>query len=200
MTVVPGDGGTATPICDLCGREDWATEVHHDGDVVRPIVAGLGWSGSPFATGPHRCPRCSAGDSAPAAEPVQREGRAPPGVSFDVQTHADNEAIIFTPLTDLETGLVERLRADLMKATATHRHVVVNLPAVRSIDSAGLGLLVRAHQDAKQHDATFSLAAPSRYVLTVLHTMRLDGVIRTFADQQSALEAVREPPARVSGR
>jgi anti-anti-sigma factor len=199
MTVVAGDGGTATPICDRCGGEDRANEVHHDGDMAGPMVAGLGWSGSPFVTGTHLCPHCSADGSAPAAEPVRRDGPGPHGVTFEVHTRADNEAIVFTPLADLESGLVEHLRDDLIRATATHRHVVMNLPAARLIDSAGLGLLVRAYQAAKQHDATFSLAAPSRYVQTVLHTMRLDGVFRTFADQQSALEAVRQPTAGVSG-
>ncbi|MDI5943965.1 STAS domain-containing protein, partial [Micromonospora sp. DH15] len=51
------------------------------------------------------------------------------------------------------------------------------------------GLLVRAHQEARQRGVVLCLAAPSRFVRTVLHTMRLDGLFPTFADQQEALAA-----------
>uniref|UniRef100_UPI003F49F243 STAS domain-containing protein n=1 Tax=Micromonospora chalcea TaxID=1874 RepID=UPI003F49F243 len=42
--------------------------------------------------------------------------------------------------------------------------------------SAGLGLRARAHQDARRDGRRLCLLSPSRFVLTVLHTMRLDGV------------------------
>jgi anti-anti-sigma regulatory factor len=77
---------------------------------------------------------------------------------------------------------------------------VVDLHAVTFIDSAGLGLLVRAHQEAKQHDGTFALAAPSRFVLTVLHTMRLDGVFRTFPDRRAALAGIHASDAPAANR
>lgn len=191
MTVVPGDTGTATVICDRCGTEDSAGGATPGSDLVWPLIAGLGWTGSPFATGPHCCPGCTF--AAPAQPPVADPGSRSHGASYDIRTSDDFGAAVITPLTDLDAHLVERLRDDLMRAAALHEHVVVDLHAVRSIDSAGLGLLVRARQEAKQHDATFDLVAPSRFVLTVLHTMRLDGVFRAFPDLEAALRAIRRP-------
>jgi anti-sigma B factor antagonist len=53
---------------------------------------------------------------------------------------------------------------------------------VRLIDSTALGLLVRAHQDAKRYGRFVCLVAPSRFVITVLHTMRLRAVFPDFPD------------------
>ncbi len=68
---------------------------------------------------------------------------------------------------------------------------VLDLHAVHLIDSAGLGLLVRAHHEAKHRGGSLSLVAPSRYVRTVLHTMRLDTVFHTYPDEQAAFRALR---------
>lgn len=59
MTVVPDDH-LMTLICDTCGETVKATAcVLPDAEVVWTLVSEQGWSGSPFATGPHRCPHCS---------------------------------------------------------------------------------------------------------------------------------------------
>lgn len=50
------------------------------------------------------------------------------------------------------------------------------------IDSAGLGLLVRAYRCTKRCGGGLSLVAPSRFVITVLHTMHLDGMFPIFPD------------------
>jgi anti-sigma B factor antagonist len=186
VTVVPGDGATATLICDYCGRQDSAAEAGNDSDVVWPLITGLGWIGSPFATGTHRCPRCA------LSVPPDASGRETPrayGASYDARVH-DNVAVI-APLTDLDAALVERLRTDVMAAVVAHPYVVIDLHAVQFIDSAGLGLLVRAHQEARQHDTVLALAAPSRFVRTVLHTMRLDGVFLSFPDERAAFAGIR---------
>ena len=112
------------------------------------------------------------------------------GASYDVRQLGDYAVI--TPLTDFDAALADCLRDDLMAAAATHPHVLMDLHAVEFLDSTALGLLVRGRQEARQHEATFDLAAPSRFVLTVLHTMRLDGVFRIFPDQQTALEVLGE--------
>ena len=90
------------------------------------------------------------------------------------------DAVVVRPLTDLDREAAEELRPDLMSAAGEGRAVVVDLHAVHLIDSAGLGLLVRAHQEAKQNGGRLALVAPSRFVLTVLHTMRLDGMFTIY--------------------
>lgn len=92
------------------------------------------------------------------------------------------------------------LRDDLMREAALHRHAVVDLHAVAFIDSAGLGLLVRARQEARQHGGTFDVVLPSRFVLTVLHTMRLEAVFRVFVDLRAARQAIRRQAAATMAR
>lgn len=195
MTVVPSNAGAMLLICDQCSGKEAAGETSHDNDLVWPVVSNLGWTGSPFATGPHRCPPCSL--EAPASPPV-REAR-PPGTYYDMRTREDLDLAVITPRTDLDADLTERLRDDVMRAAAVHQHVLMDLRAVGLIDSTGLGLLVRARQEARQHEGAFDLLAPSRFLLTVLHTMRLDGVFRTFADLETALHAIRGQTAATAG-
>ncbi|AGL16425.1 STAS domain-containing protein [Actinoplanes sp. N902-109] len=188
MTVVPGSNGTALLICDCCRCESTADVAVTDAELVWPLIAGSGWTGSPFATGSHRCQECRDHEPRPPA-PTPRGARTQ-GASYTVQVRPDVDAALVTPLTDLDAELSDLLRDDLMSAAARHRHVVADLHAVDVVDSAGLGLLVRARQEARRHAATFDLAGPSRFVRTVLHTMRLDGVFRTFPDTAAALRAL----------
>lgn len=199
MTVVPRTAGTATLICDRCGVQDRAAAATHDSDVVWPLVADAGWTGSPFATGPHRCPRC--GDAVPEpATPVHEPPAPAHGASYGIQTHDDMDTVIVTPLADIDAGFAQTLRDGLTAAVSASRHVVLDLHAVHMIDSAGLGLLVRAHQEAKHRGGSLCLISPSRYVLTVLHTMRLDTVFATYPDEEAALHALRPQVGHTSSQ
>ncbi|WP_436534653.1 STAS domain-containing protein [Actinoplanes sp. HUAS TT8] len=108
----------------------------------------------------------------------------------------DLDTTVIVPRTDLGAEIVETLRPALGKEIQERRYVVIDLRSAGAIDSAGLGLLVRTHQEAKRHGRFLALVAPSRYVLVVLHTMRLDGVFDIFDDLPAALDRVREHPSR----
>jgi anti-sigma B factor antagonist len=99
----------------------------------------------------------------------------------------DTDTVVVTPLTDIDAAAADLLREALAEAVSRHRHVVVDLHAAGHIDSAGLSLLVRAYNDAKGRGGTLSLAAPSRYVVTVLHTMKLHQVFPMYPDVDTAL-------------
>lgn len=189
MTVVPGTSGTAVLICDRCGTQDHAAVATHS-DVVWPLMADAGWTGSPFATGRHSCPRC--GDVAPEPATPVREPPAPAhSASYGLHVHDHLDTVVVTPLVDIDADFAETLRDGLTAAVRTSRHVVLDLHAVHLIDSAGLGLLVRTHQEAKQRGGSFRLVAPSRFVRTVLHTMRLDAVFDAYPDEKAAFYAIR---------
>ncbi|MEU8167173.1 STAS domain-containing protein [Micromonospora sp. NPDC049004] len=189
MTVVPDDH-LMTLICDTCGDSITAAAcVLPDAEVVWTLVSEHGWSGSPFATGPHRCPHCSL---LPPARPGHSwgEGHGSGGVlGID---HLDDATVVTTTGDiDLHTG--EALRAALRDAVDADGPVVVDLSRVHVIDSTGLGLLVRAHLDARERGVTLCLAAPSRFIRTVLHTMRLDGVFPIFDSRDDALARTPRP-------
>ena len=94
-----------------------------------------------------------------------------------VQLHGDQDVLT-----------ADSLREALADACARGRHVLVDLSDVRLIDSTALGLLVRAHQDAKRHGHYVCLVAPSKFVITVLHTMRLRGVFPDFPSRHQTCQ------------
>ncbi|WP_435205231.1 STAS domain-containing protein [Micromonospora sp. bgisy143] len=183
MTVVPDDN-LMTLICDVCGDSLTATAcVLPDAEVVWTLVAEHGWSGSPFATGPHRCPHCSL---LPPTRPGQSSADVHgPGGVLGIDHLDDATVVTVTGDIDLATG--DALRAALREAADADATVLVDLSRVPTIDSTGLGLLVRAHLDARERGLTLGLAAPSRFIRTVLHTMRLDGVFPIFDSREDAL-------------
>ncbi|RIV41498.1 STAS domain-containing protein [Micromonospora radicis] len=176
MTVVPDDN-LMTLICDVCGETTTGTAcVLPDAEVVWTLVSDHGWSGSPFATGPHRCPRCS---TLPAGSTPPDDDRPVGGVGV--------EQVAEVTVTDVAPDAGDALRVALRTALDVGGTVVVDLTRVQVIDSAGLGLLVRAHRDVRDRGGRLCLAAPSRFIRTVLHTMKLAGVFPIFDSHDEAL-------------
>ncbi|MFC0033328.1 STAS domain-containing protein [Micromonospora chaiyaphumensis] len=182
MTVVPAEH-LMLLICDTCGDSVRGTGCTlPDAEVVWTLVFENGWAGSPFASGPHHCPRCSA-----------RATVADGGLGVD-----DLDEVGGAPAVP-EADAAEPVRRALAEAVTVGDRVLVDLSAVEVIDSAGLGLLVRARQETRRDGRRLCLVAPSRFVRTVLHTMRLDGVFAVFDSRAGALAgSVRAVPARRS--
>ncbi|SCE98988.1 STAS domain-containing protein [Micromonospora mirobrigensis] len=175
MTVVPADH-RMTLICDGCGDTVTGTAcVLPDAEVVWTLVFDNGWAGSPFASGPHHCPRCEV--DSPARSGGRRAVDDPLGLGATEDGDDPREP-------------AEGVRRALAGTVDLGDRLLVDLSDVEVIDPAGLGLLVRAHQDARARSAALCLVAPSRFVLTVLHTMRLDGVFPVFPSRAAAATAV----------
>lgn len=203
MTAVPaGYGAGLQLICDGCGRSAGADGAGlHDADVVYVAVTAVGWSGSPFARGPHRCPRCSA-----VAAPAPRRPADVPGAVLDGAV-LDRASVEVTPAAaivrvaaDLDAGVADELRSMLETAVAARRYVVVDLTEAGTIDSAGLGALVRARNAARRRSGELILAGPSRFVQTVLRTMRLHTAFRTFPSVEQAVAATPDAGFRPGQR
>ncbi|MFR9777188.1 STAS domain-containing protein [Micromonospora sp. MS34] len=177
MTVVPADQ-LMTLICDGCG--DTVTGAGctlPDAEVVWTLVFENDWVGSPFASGPHHCPRCSV----PAA--------TDDGLGVDYLDEIGHDAAA------RDVDPVDPVRRALAETVAVGERELVDLTEVAVIDPTGLGLLVRAHRDARQRGRRLCLVAPSRFVLTVLHTMRLDGLFPIFDSRTRALSGSADPVA-----
>ncbi|MDG4801087.1 STAS domain-containing protein [Micromonospora sp. WMMD980] len=169
MTVVPAEH-LMMLICDGCGDSVTGTGTTlPDAEVVWTLVFEHDWVGSPFASGPHHCPRCSV-----------RAAVDDDGLGMD-----DLEQV-GGPRTATEETSAEGVRRALADRLVRGDRVLVDLAGLEVIDSAGLGLLVRAHQEARRDGRQLCLVAPSRFVLTVLHTMRLDGVFGVVEDRVRA--------------
>ncbi|WP_341721265.1 STAS domain-containing protein [Micromonospora sp. FIMYZ51] len=97
------------------------------------------------------------------------------------------EVTVLVDSDELAPETDDTLRVALREAVEVDGTVVVDLGRVNVIDSVGLGLLVRAHREVRERDARLCLAAPSRFIRTVLHTMKLDGVFPIFETLDDAL-------------
>ncbi|MFC0003530.1 STAS domain-containing protein [Micromonospora siamensis] len=189
MTVVPADH-RMTLICDGCGDTVTGTAcVLPDAEVVWTLVFDNGWAGSPFASGPHHCPRCEI--DSPARVGGRRTVDDPLGLGAPEDGDDGRE-----PAT---TDPADGVRRALARTVDLGDRLLVDLSDVEVIDPAGLGLLVRAHQDARARSAALCLVAPSRFVLTVLHTMRLDGVFPIFPSRAAAAGDGGQRATAVSG-
>jgi anti-sigma B factor antagonist len=92
---------------------------------------------------------------------------------------------------NLDATTAPDLRDALCRAVDRYAGVVVDLAGSPRVDPAGLGVLIRAHGRAKHRGGVICLVAPSRFVLTVLHTMHVDGVFPIFDECVTALRWVR---------
>ncbi|MFY1693101.1 STAS domain-containing protein [Plantactinospora sp. WMMB782] len=196
MSVVPAAAGRATLICDICGGDVEVPDHDlRDDDVVWPLLDAEGWAGSALATGPHQCPRCAATPllAPPQLAPPQLD---PAGLGSRSKTAQRRPPVRVRQLPDvtvlgidgdLDTVVAGRLRAVLAAAIGAGRDVVLDLAGTGVIDPVGLGLLVRAQREAKKAGLVVMLAAPSSFILTVLHTMHLFRVFPMFPDVSAAL-------------
>lgn len=115
-----------------------------------------------------RCAYC--GTPQPQANDAAMDPPVPRHVT-DVQVD-DATAVVHLTGT-LDVAAAAELRTALHDACESGRHVLIEMSDVDMIDSTTLGALVRAHQHAKRQQRMLCLVAPNRFVVTVLHTMRL---------------------------
>ena len=79
------------------------------------------------------------------------------------------------------------LIVDLLNAGETH--FVLDLEDVPTIDSSGIGLLVRHMTMAKQRGGSLKLLKPSKFALQTLKLVRVLNLFEVFDEQQAAVES-----------
>lgn len=199
MTAVPAPHGTGVQlICDTCGIVTGTDSCGlHDADVVYVAVDAVGWSGSAFARGPHRCPNCSCavvagrGSSKTVATGRQRSRRPAGALLERVDVQRTTHVAVVRVTGDIDMDVAADLDTAIESALAVDPNIVVDLTRAGTIDSAGLGALVRGRNAARRHEGELVLTGPSRFVQTVLRTMRLHTAFRVFATVEQAVVAVR---------
>ncbi len=68
--------------------------------------------------------------------------------------------------------------------------VLVDFSELDFMDSSGIGVLVNAHQTAKDVDRMFALFNIKPTVLSLIELTQLDQVFTIYADEQAVYEAV----------
>lgn len=96
-----------------------------------------------------------------------------------VTTHGKLQILALSGEVDMHSSpIVRKVLLDLIKAGSP---VLIDLSAVKYMDSSGVATLVEGLQNARKLGQGFVLAAPAGSVLGVIKLARLDKVFRIVA-------------------
>ena len=73
--------------------------------------------------------------------------------------------------------------------------IIVNLTEVNSMDSSGIGALVRSQTSAKQQGGAVKLVNPSKLVVQTLRFVGLLNVFEVHPDDDAAIESFTSQPS-----
>lgn len=82
---------------------------------------------------------------------------------------------------DMDMSCTPDARAQVLASLEQRAHLLIDLSAVRHIDSSGVAVLIEAHIRAKKGGLQFGLLKPSRQVLDVLRLARVDDILPIHA-------------------
>jgi anti-sigma B factor antagonist len=99
--------------------------------------------------------------------------------------------------TGAETSVILRDKVREL-AEAGQKKILLNLAAVRFVDSSGAGQLVGALTSARTRGAELKLLNPTSQVKTLLKIIRLDSMLDILDDEEKALLAFGKRAAAAS--
>ncbi|HWS39026.1 MAG TPA: STAS domain-containing protein [Actinoplanes sp.] len=198
MTAVSAGHGTGVRlICDGCGTSTASGGCGlHDAEVVYVAMESSGWTGTAFARGPHHCPACAADL---VTMPAGLRPRITGGSTDRVVTRLESTAAVVTVTGDVDLDLAVELWSALEAAASARLTVIVDLTAAGTVDSIGVGALVRGRNTVQRRRGELVLAGASPFLQAVLRTMRLATAFPVFRTVAHALTVTRGRRAVTSG-
>ena len=108
-------------------------------------------------------------------------------MEIEVQTHSDVKLITLRGRLNLGDPL-DRLSETMDELlNAGNARFVLDLQDVPTLDSSGIGLLVRFLTRAKQRGGTLKLLNPSKFAVQTLQMVRVLSLFEVFEDTQRAV-------------
>ena len=99
-------------------------------------------------------------------------------------------AIVDLSESAVSTGGLSPLRAEVKQLLdAGHKHILINLNAVRYMDSSSLGDLLAAKKSALVAGASLKLLRPSHPVYSLIAETGLNRVFESFDDEKVAVRS-----------
>ena len=115
-------------------------------------------------------------------------------VALTVSTRNDPGCAIVAVSGDVDISTSPDLRTALAEVVAAgNRAIVVDLSAVRFVDSTGLGVLVGAYTAVRNAGGRLAVVNDHSAVLKVLSITALHDVLGVHPTLEKAIAAVREP-------
>src|SRR6516164_11403888 len=114
----------------------------------------------------------------------------PPGVaSLEIETKAFDEVKVVKLAGRLAMGpALDRFNVTMSELLGSgHNRIVLDLEEVPTIDSSGIGTLVRHLTSAKQTGGAIRLLRPSKFTMQTLKTVGLLNLFSTFEELPQAV-------------
>ncbi|HLJ62078.1 MAG TPA: anti-sigma factor antagonist [bacterium] len=113
-----------------------------------------------------------------------------------------NGASIVRASGEIDLNNVHLVEEMLGRALSDSRTVVVDLAETSYMDSTGLNMLVRVHEQAARRHTTMAVVVTSRSLSRIFSVLSLQNVFRIFQSVDAALQALSHPagPTRSSPR
>jgi anti-sigma B factor antagonist len=110
---------------------------------------------------------------------------------LDIQTTTQNDVKIVKLTGRLCMGApLDRFNAAMSELLAhSHNRIVLDLEEVPTLDSSGIGMLVRYLASAKQSGGSVRLLKPSKFVFQTLKMVGLLNLFSTYDDLPQAIAA-----------
>jgi anti-sigma B factor antagonist len=95
--------------------------------------------------------------------------------TFDISDKVVGDVAVVTITGDITPGRIEGVLSGRMLALVNkgHKKLVLNLAGIPTIDSVGLGEIVRSYTSVVRHGARLKLAAVPRKIVDLLRVTRL---------------------------
>lgn len=105
--------------------------------------------------------------------------------------------VITVPHAAFDSSSASDLRQALGRLVAPARRLVLDLSRVRSLDSAGIGVLVGIARRAATQGGEVKLCSLSRQLAAIAELVRLDRALEIFSTREEAVEALGLNESRV---
>ena len=124
--------------------------------------------------------------------PYQLAVHGGPGVEHEQASFflegMDGCMVVFA-VGELDLATSPTMREALIEAVESRRHLIVDLSAVRFLDSTSLGVLIRTQKQIAATHKSMSLVGPTGMVARVLRITRIDEAIPIHPNLDTALRA-----------
>lgn len=117
------------------------------------------------------------------------------GELLRIETEEQAEAMVIHISGEVDLGNVTRLRAALEPALENCRNLILDMGALRYIDSTGLHALIDANKVLQENNRQLVVAGASRTIAKVMHILDLDRLIPRAPSVAQAIALIRARPS-----
>lgn len=114
-------------------------------------------------------------------------------MKFATRSAAGQTVKIIEAPEDLKTPLSDAFRKQLAKLVRNGNYkIVIDLSKTSHVDSSGLGAMVSQIATCRANNGDIRLAAPAKFLVSLLEITQLNQILRSFKNIDQAVESYQE--------